>query len=600
MSIMRHQRGFDTGTGQAELEALGCSFSQQLYDGVSELLAEVYPNHDIDALTQQVLATFWPEGSDPRDVPRHHDEGFWSVKDSYVITYGNTFVDGQHKPLDLLYDFTSMHLKGVVNGVHILPFFPYSSDDGFAVSDYYKVNHRLGDWADIRRIGGKFKLMSDLVLNHMSSQSRWFQEYLQGHSPYDKFFLDVPADTDTGEVVRPRAHPLLREVETANGVKHVWCTFSHDQVDFDFSNTDVLVEFIKIMRFHMDHGVRTIRLDAVAFLWKTLGTHCIHLPQTHQVIKLMRVLADYCEEELVLITETNVPNEENLSYFGNNDEAHMIYNFSLPPLVLHGLLNGTSKALNSWAKSMPATEPGAAYFNFTASHDGIGMRPAEGLLSDGEIFSIIDSVKRFGGMVSMRETKDGVKPYEINTSLFDALKGTVKGEDQYNVERFLCSQTIAMSLAGVPAVYVQSLFGTHNDLQAVEKTGRNRTINRHRWNYPQLLLELKNEKSVHARVFDQMKRLLLVRTAQPAFHPNASQEILDCGDAQFVVKRVSLDGMQTIIAVHNMADKKVAIDTHLLGIEAGQEFTQLLDGDIAANCDGSLTLQPYQCCWLTN
>nr|WP_272213593.1 alpha-amylase family glycosyl hydrolase [Marinicella sp. W31]MDC2879555.1 alpha-amylase family glycosyl hydrolase [Marinicella sp. W31] len=355
----------------------------------------------------------------------------WSADNTYVITYGNSIIDGEHKPLSLLQDFVNENLKGVIKGVHILPYFPYTSDDGFAITDYRAVDSGLGGWEDIERISREFRLMSDLVLNHCSSQSSWFNEFRMGHEPYKDFFFTASPEDDLSSVVRPRAHPLLRKVETAEGEQHVWCTFSHDQVDFDFSNPEVLLEFLRIMRFHINSGVRTIRLDACAFIWKEIGTSCIHLPQTHEIIRLMRLLADYSEESIVLITETNVPNIENLSYFGNRNEAHMIYNFSLPPLIVHALLTGTSQFLNAWQMAMPPAQMGCAYFNFTASHDGIGLRPAESLLSDEAIMQMVETVKGFGGRISMRQLSDGsMRPYEMNVALFDALKGTVNGEDE--------------------------------------------------------------------------------------------------------------------------------------------------------------------------
>ncbi|MEN8874469.1 MAG: alpha-amylase family glycosyl hydrolase, partial [Pacificibacter sp.] len=282
--------------------------SSKLRTTLATLITQIYPDRDPDALAGEVIDAFWPEDTKARTRGRSLGNTLWNETDTLVITYGNTFVDGQHKPLDLLRDFLERYVKGVISGVHILPFFPFTSDDGFSVTDYRAVNGQLGDWADIERISDDFRLMSDLVLNHVSSNSKWFNDYLQGHAPYDKFFKEALPSDDLSEVVRPRTSPLLREVETANGPKHVWCTFSHDQIDLDFGNPEVLLEFLRVTRLHIEHGIRIVRLDAVAFLWKELGTNCIHLPQTHAIVRLMRVLCDYAEEPVVLLTETNVPN----------------------------------------------------------------------------------------------------------------------------------------------------------------------------------------------------------------------------------------------------------------------------------------------------
>ena len=565
------------------------------------LVKEIYPDVDAAHLSRRIIESFWPDGLEPRQRVRPPGNTLWSQKDSVVIAYGNAVMDGQHKPLDLLYDFLRRYLSDAITGVHILPFFPFTSDDGFAVTDYESVNSKLGDWADINRIGEEFRLMSDLVLNHMSSQSKWFHEYLQGHEPYDKYFFEASPADDLTSVVRPRAHPLLREVETSNGTRHVWCTFSFDQVDLNYANPDVLVDMIRIMRLHIANGVRIIRLDAVAFIWKEIGTTCIHLPKTHAIVRLMRLLADYCDERVVLLTETNVPNAENLSYFGNRNEAHAIYNFSLPPLMLHALLTGTSRYLNAWQMAMPPAQLGCAYLNFTASHDGIGMRPAEGLLDDAEIEKVIKTVGSFGGLVNMRAMPDGSqKPYELNITYFEAMKGTVDGQDEWQFERFLASQTIQMALEGIPAFYIHSLLGTGNDYAGVERTGQNRTINRKRWDYPELRTELEDPSSIHARILGAMKERIRIRARQPAFHPNATQFTLHMGEKLFGFWRQSLDRDQSIFAIHNVTKEEVTIPVMSINLITGMKWVDLLSDEAVDPSRGEITFAPYQCRWISN
>ena len=329
-----------------------------MHDALQELLHLIYPQHDASALAKNVSAAFWPDGKRPAETRRAAGNSQWTQRDSVMITYGDTLMDGHHKPLDLLRDFLLDRMRGVVNAVHILPFFPFTSDDGFAVSDYEKVNSNLGDWPDIERIAADFGLMSDMVLNHVSSQGKWFNEYRQGRAPFDTFFFEAAPEDDLSAVVRPRTTPLLQEIETARGPRHVWCTFSHDQVDLNFKNPAVLTEIVRIIRLHIDKGVRIIRLDAVAFVWKEPGTPSIHLPQTHAIVQLLRLLVDYAEEDVILLTETNVPKAENLSYFGQGNEAHVVYNFPLPPLILHALLSGNAAYLNAWQAAMPPAPDG--------------------------------------------------------------------------------------------------------------------------------------------------------------------------------------------------------------------------------------------------
>ncbi|MBT9382998.1 sugar phosphorylase [Pseudooceanicola sp. CBS1P-1] len=568
---------------------------------LESLVRQIYPDQDVPALSQALITAFWPEDSSRRKRGRVPGNRQWSERDALVITYGNSIVDGQHKPLDLLRDFLTNRLSGVVNGVHILPFFPYTSDDGFAVTDYRAVNPILGDWSDIRRIGEEFLLMSDLVLNHVSSSSAWFNAYRQGHPPYDRFFFEASPGEDLSMVVRPRTHPLLREVSTANGTKHVWCTFSHDQVDLDFRNPEVLKEFLRVMRLHVDNGVRIIRLDAVAFLWKEVGTKCIHLPQTHAIIRLMRLFFDYASESLILLTETNVPNAENLSYFGNRNEAHAVYNFSLPPLILHAMLAGTAKNLIRWQATMPPAQLGCAYLNFTASHDGIGMRPAEGILKPEDTARVIQSIRDFGGRVSMRALPDGGEsPYELNITWFEAMKGTFAGEDGHQLERFLASQTMMMALEGIPAFYIHALLGTPNDQEGVEKSGHNRAINRRRWDYRELLDLLDDPASTQAQVLSEMRRRIGVRRRQRAFHPNATQFTLQVDDRIFGLWRQSLDRDQSIFALHNVSDATIEIDPLAINLIDGEDWIDLLSDETINPGGAPISFAPYQCRWITN
>ena len=565
------------------------------------LVRHIYPDHDPAELSARLEQAFWPDPATRRKRGRIPGNRQWSERDAMVITYGNSIVDGQHKPLDLLRDFLHRHLLGVINGVHILPFFPYTSDDGFAVTDYRAVNPVLGDWADIARIGSEFTLMSDLVLNHVSSQSAWFNGYLQGHDPYDRFFFEASPDDDLSDVVRPRTHPLLREVETANGTRHVWCTFSHDQVDLDFRNPEVLIEFLRIMRLHMDNGVRILRLDAVAFLWKEVGTRSIHMPQTHAIIRLMRHLADYAAEPLILLTETNVPNAENLSYFGNRNEAHAVYNFSLPPLVLHAMMAGTAKKLIRWQGAMPPAQLGCAYLNFTASHDGIGMRPAEGILTPEDTGAVIEAVRGFGGQVSMRALPGGGQsPYELNITWFEAMKGTFAGEDGWQIARFLCSQTLVMALEGIPAFYIHALLATPNDVEGVERSGHNRAINRHRWDYDRLQALLAQEGSDQQVVLSEMLRRIGIRRKQPGFHPNATQFTLQLDHRIFGLWRQSLDRDQSIFALHNVSAERVEIDPLAMNLIEGEDWVDLLSGEPIWPQGGPIPFAPYQCRWIAN
>src|SRR5207249_158990 len=168
-------------------------------------------------------------------------------RDAILITYGDTLLSPGRPPLGALAEFASRHLEGRASGVHVLPFFPYSSDYGFSVTDYERVDPALGDWDDLDPLRARFKLMFDFVLNHVSAESEWFQAFLRGEPPYDGFFITVDPDTDLSGVTRPRTTPLLTRFETAKGSCWAWTTFSADQVDLNYRNPQVLLRMIEVM-----------------------------------------------------------------------------------------------------------------------------------------------------------------------------------------------------------------------------------------------------------------------------------------------------------------------------------------------------------------
>lgn len=567
-------------------------------DSIKPLLAKIYPPETVEWLTEEIFAlmkdTLCPSGRENLKK--------WNHDNVLLITYGDSICSGDHSPLSVLAEFLENYLQDTITGVHVLPFFPYSSDDGFAIIDYLQVNPTLGDWEDIKRIAGHFNLMVDLVVNHVSSQHAWFEQFKGHQKPGCDYFITGDPSEDLSAVVRPRSSPLLTPVDTVEGTKHVWSTFSADQVDVNFENPDVLLEYLKIILFYVQAGARYIRLDAVGFLWKQRGTNCMHLPETHAMVRLFREVLQLIDPGIAIITETNVPNRENLSYFGNRNEAHMIYNFSLPPLLLNALLQGRSDHLKTWMMSMPPAPIGCAYFNFTASHDGIGMRPAEGLLTDEEYGQLLATMQRHGGKISMRTRPDGSQsPYEINISLFDALKGTVKGEDPWQVPRFLCSQTIMMALEGIPAFYIHSLLATRNHAEGVEQTGHNRTINRYKWDYEALKTALADPTTPHSQVLNELKRLIKIRRQQTAFHPNAIQYTLHpLNPALFAFWRQSLTRDQSIFSVHNLSDQPQELRLSDLNLVITDEWYDLISGYHFAEADMVYTLQPYQSVWITN
>lgn len=551
----------------------------------------LYPNKDltdeIEILSQKII-----ELQASLDTGEINDQ--WSERDTILITYGNSIYEKNKDPLKSLSEFLDVKLNDVISTVHILPFFPFSSDDGFSVVDFREVDPALGDWESIMNISKEFRLMADLVINHASSKSLWFQEFLNNTPPYNDYFLTGSPEKDYSKVIRPRSHPLLSPYETKDGTKYLWTTFSRDQIDLNFKSVNLLLEILDILFFYIEMGVRIIRLDAIAFLWKEDETNCLHLPQTHEVVKLIRSIFSSISPELILLTETNVPNKENLSYFGDNDEAHMVYQFTLPPLLLYTLYTGNSKKLTQWAQSIPELSDNQTFFNFTASHDGIGVRPLEGIIPNDDITKLVEGMKKNGAFISEKSNSDGsTSPYEINITYFDACKTSICNNRQYQVDRFLCSQTVMMSLQGIPAFYIHSLLGTENDMEGYNVTKRNRTVNRKKWNWDDLEKVLDSETN-NKKVFNELTRRIIVRKETKLFSPHIKQEIINLSDKLFIIKRFT--DTDELIAIFNISCTMLSlkleeidtIHTDVYDLISEDEFSDLND----------IVMSPYQSRWL--
>ncbi|MFK7888259.1 MAG: sugar phosphorylase [Gammaproteobacteria bacterium] len=528
-------------------------------------------------------------------------QNYWDESDCWMITYATSIQQDGAPGLRSLQTFCDQYLADTINGLHILPFYPYSSDDGFAVIDYCVVDDEAGSWDDIQSIAARYRLMSDLVINHVSSRSVWFQNFISRQDPGKDYFKETRPEEDLSMVVRPRSTPLRTEVETLEGKRWVWCTFGPDQVDLDFGNPEVLLRFVEIIRFYLENGVRVLRLDAIAFLWKEPGTTSLHDQRTHEIIKLLRTLLDFYDPSIMLITETNVPNRDNLTYFGNSNEAHAIYNFSLPPLLINTLLTGDCRHLKTWMMSMPPARGGTTYFNFLASHDGIGMRPVDGLLSEAERARLLDTLTGFGGKISLRTGPDGAAhPYEINISLIDALAGTQDGPDQFQIERFVCAHAIMLALEGIPGIYVHSLLGTPNDYEGLARTGRYRSINRRAWQYDELARLLQDPDSTQSVVLSALSHLIRLRRAQKAFHPNAVQFTMQLGPQTFGIWRQSPDRRQDVFSISNVTCEPQSLELANVNLVSTDRWRDLISGMDIDEHQMVLELRPYQTVWLSN
>ena len=514
-----------------------------------------------------------------------------SERDIILITYGDQISLKGEAPLKTLHGFLNQYLKDAVTGVHFLPFFPYTSDDGFSVVDYLQVDPALGDWDNVEAIGQDYRLMFDAVINHISAKSDWFTGFLKDEEPYTNYFITENLATDLSMIVRPRTSPLLTPFETPSGTKHVWTTFSDDQIDLNFENPQVLLEILSVLLTYAAKGAEIIRLDAVTYLWKEPGHESVHHPKTHRILQLIRSVMEIAAPQVVVLTETNVPHEENISYFGDGtNEAQMVYNFALPPLVLHSYLEQDASALQTWAAELKMPSNETTFFNFLASHDGIGVRPVESILGKEGIKQLVEAVQAHGGLVSFKTNSDGSQsPYELNINYYDALNNPEGGEDDsLTLRRFLGAQSIMLSLKGVPGIYIHSLLGSRSYHAGVEATGRNRSINREKFELRELEQALADPNSLRHRVLKGLKPILKVRQRGNAFHPQAGQEVLETPETIFALKRFTED--ETLYCLHNVSTESQSLElpeTHFTNL-----FTKAKQEGL------SITLEPLETRWL--
>ncbi len=543
----------------------------------------------------------WENSFDPKNR--------FTENDAILITYGDIIKNENKKPLQILSSFCRKYLKNAFNTLHILPFFPYSSDRGFAIKDFEEVDPRIGDWEDIDALKSDFKLMFDGVFNHVSSKSKWFQECLNGNPDYKDFFIAFSTKGKISEdhlklILRPRTTPLFTKFNTISGEKLFWTTFSADQIDLNYKNPKVLMKMIDILLFYVRKGADIIRLDAVTYLWAELGTECAHLKQTHEIIKLFRIILDAIAPSVALITETNVPHEQNIQYFGNGyDEAQMIYNFALPPLVLYTFQTENSKKLTRWAASIKKVSDCATYFNFLDSHDGIGVLPVKGILTDEEIEMMALKVLEHGGFISFRTNSDGsYSPYELNITWYSAINQIDSNEsEELQLKRFLASRAIALIFMGVPGVYIHSLFGSKNDAEAVLLEKQPRSINRKIIKEDYLYRALHDKNSTTYKVSKAFSDLLNKRRREKVFHPNSEQKVIDIDPSVFSVVRSSVDNKEVLLAIINISNKQLnlTIPYEKIKIKA-QEWRDILSNKtfISKDQNLNLTLYPYDVLWL--
>jgi sucrose phosphorylase len=567
-----------------------------------KLLKTIYSNNsteEINLISNQLLQILddFTEKSAYEEISATEK---WNESHSVLITYADSIYKNGEATLITLRNLLSKYFGGLSKVVHILPFLKSTSDGGFAVSSYDSLEDKFGSWDDLKNISKNHYLMADLVLNHVSSSHPWVQQFIKSEEPGLSNVFSPEQTLNWSNVVRPRSSSLFSQINTEDGPKQVWTTFGPDQIDLNWHNPKMTLEFLNLIITYLSNGIKWLRLDAVGFIWKESGTTCLHLPKAHLIVKILRILLNNLLEEGVLITETNVPQKENLSYLLPDNEAHMAYNFPLPPLLLEAIITSRADILNSWIFDWPELPNDTTLFNFTASHDGVGLRALEGLMNEERIKDLLINCEKRGGLVSHRRLSNGDdKPYELNISWWSAMEDSGRDSNRFQFDRFILTQLLVMALKGVPAFYLPALLASENDIKSFSVTGQRRDLNREKFKSENLLSVLNNPESNASKNLKYLRNAMDVRSKLKQFHPSSEMECLSKGRSDIVVIKRG-KGSQSVFAIHNMTDNKInyQLNDHDLPEILNNDFNMRdFLGSSKYNWK-NISLDPFQVIWL--
>ncbi len=582
--------GEDQVTGAEEqLEKLRC------------LIQRIYKDHsaeELDSMWSQLLQILEENSAQEIDFQTNSCSCLDSST-AVLITYADTVFTFNEPTLKTLKYLIDNYLGNLASVIHVLPFLCSTSDGGFAVSSYEKIEDRFGTWEDLKNLSSDHVIMADLVLNHVSSSHPWVQQFKNGIEPGKKYILN-PSITDNWEnVIRPRNTSLFTSIYTKDGHKNVWTTFGSDQVDLNWKEPSIFLEFLKLIVKYIKHGVGWIRLDAIGFIWKKPSTTCLHMEEVHHVVKALRILLKNIHSSSILLTETNVPEKENISYINPGDEAHLAYNFPLPPLLLESLISNKADLINKWLSSWPDLPIKTGFLNFTASHDGIGLRALEGLMEPSRIHKLLVECETRGGLVSHRRMPNGEdQPYELNISWWSAMSNSGTNRQYLQFEKYILSQLFIIALKGVPAFYLPTIMTSENDTSRFLKTGERRDLNREKFDKEQLIELLNDKNSLASRSLILLRHAMKTRGLYEAFDPEQPMNCYSKDHNDIVVISRGIDE-DKIFAIHNMTNLRLSfcIEDNL-GIKLKPQFVwkDLLNSRIYNN--NTIELKPYWVCWL--
>jgi sucrose 6(F)-phosphate phosphorylase len=438
-----------------------------------------------------------------------------------LITYPDS-LGGDLKSLNrvLLTHFADI-FKG---GVHILPPFPSSGDRGFAPLTYLAIEPAFGTWADVKEIGTDFDILVDLMVNHISRKSAYFQDFLKRgrQSEHADLFITldkvwqggkpVQADIDKIFLRRPKPYSTFTIEETGEEVS-VWTTFGKEdpseQIDLDIRSPKVMQLLRAFFTNFAANNIKIVRLDAVGFVIKKLGTSCFFVePDIFAYLDEMKRLADSLGIELLPEVHGQYAIQQKLAARG-----FWIYDFILPFTVLDALLNGSSEKLTAYLKVRPSRQ-----FTMLDGHDGIPVLPdLQGFIDVADARKVVDMCVSRGSTLSRivsdeHKAEGGFDVHQIGGTYYEVLG---RNDDAY-----LAGRAIQLFAPGIPQVYYVGLLAGENDYEAVKATGENRALNRHNYTLAEI------EQALQKDVVQRLLQLIRFRNEYPAF--NGEFRVQDC------------------------------------------------------------------------
>lgn len=445
-----------------------------------------------------------------------------------LITYPNS-LGGDLKNLNniLLKHFSDI-FKG---GIHILPPFPSSGDRGFAPLTYLEIEPTFGTWEDIRHIGENFDILLDLMVNHISKESAFFQEFLKygKKSEYADLFLTLdkiwsngkPVQEDISKMFLRRKQPYSTFTISETGEKEiVWTTFGKvspsEQIDFDINSPKVKELFKDFLTNFSKQNVKIVRLDAVGYVIKKLGTSCFFVePEIYVFLDWITKLATSLGIELLPEVHAHYKTQFKLAEHGS-----LIYDFILPYRILDTLINKSSSYLCEYLKIRPHRQ-----FTMLDCHDGIPVKPdLDDLINLKDARKLVDICIERGSILSLiysdeHKGEDGFDVHQINCTYYSVLN--------CNDDAYLAARAIQFFAPGIPQVYYVGLLAGKNDEENVKLTGEKREINRHNFTVEEI------EQEIQKEVVQRLLKLIRFRNDYPAF--NGKFSVIDSNDDEVIL-----------------------------------------------------------------